>query len=362
MFGIIATTRSSPVPRRCPDLDPVHLFPRRETTGGGDREKPTAASRRGQRTAAGPAPDLRVFEPESRPAEDIDRGRARRLLAADLTYIPHPSFDDPGARDAILAPSPEPDAFPFPGRITPAMYRDSFLAGFRGAPILSRGQEAHLFRQMNYLKCLAARLRDRIDPRCPAAADLDELERLHAAARKLKNQIVEANLRLVVSVASKRVRPGYDLSERVSDGNFALLMAVDRFDFSRGHRFSTYATWAILNELARFDRRQRRRCNRLYALYEDSLAAPETGSDAHEREEDQGRRREAVGRLLGRLDGRERRILARRYGIGGGPEQTLVQIGRDLGISKERVRQILARAQDKLRKFARLASLEPSEL
>ena len=49
--------------------------------------------------------------------------------------------------------------------ITPAVYRDSFLGGLRGAPILSREQEAHLFRQMNYLKCLAARLRDRIDPR-----------------------------------------------------------------------------------------------------------------------------------------------------------------------------------------------------
>jgi DNA-directed RNA polymerase sigma subunit (sigma70/sigma32) len=53
--------------------------------------------------------------------------------------------------------------------------------------------------------------------------------------------------------------------------------------------------------------------------------------------------------LLGRLDKRERRILASRYGIGGGPEQTLIQIGRDLGISKERVRQLVARAQAKLR-------------
>ena len=304
-------------------------------------------------------PGLRIFEPKSRRSRKADIGRARRLLAADLTYIAHPSFDDPSARDAILAPSP--------GIETPGLDRTPATHGSdtdssRGTRLPSREQEAHLFRKMNYLKYLARRIRDRIDPDSPVPGDLDEIERLQAEALKLKNQIVETNLRLVVSVAKKHVRPGYDLPERISDGTFALMQAVDRFDFARGNRFSTYATWAIYNAFTRHDRKESRRKHRPLALYLDSLASPDSASDEQEQEEAQNRRTAAVGRWLDRLDKRERRILASRYGIGGGPEQTLHQIGRDLGISKERVRQIENRAQAKLRGFARLEAFEPFEI
>jgi RNA polymerase primary sigma factor len=351
MFGTILTSCDLP-PRRRLDFDRIYRFPSGEAIRPEDPEPPAAA-------AASPA--LRIVPSESRRTSQDHLGRARRLLAAELTYVPHPSFDDPSAHDAILAPPPEPVEVSAPGRINPA-YRDSYLAGYRGAPILSREQEAHLFRQMNYLKCLAARLRDRIDPQRPAAADLDEPERLHAESLKLKHQLVEANLRLVIAIVKDRARPGYDLSERVSDGNFALLLAVDRFDCARGTRFSTYASWAILNELALYDRRRKRQRHWPVALYEDALAAPDPGSAAHEVEEVQDRRREAVGRWLDRLDQRERRILASRHGFGGGPGQSLQQIGRDLGISKERVRQLVARAHDKLRKFARLEAFELAEI
>jgi RNA polymerase primary sigma factor len=215
---------------------------------------------------------------------------------------------------------------------------------------------------MNYLKCLASRIRDRIDPDSPVPVDLDEIERLQIEALKLKNLIVVTHLRLVVSVAKKFDRAGYDLPERISDGTFGLMQAVDRFDFARGNRFSTYATWAIINELKAYDRREGRHRNRPFALYEDSLAMPDPGSDEREREEAQDQRRAAVKRLLDRLNQRERRILASRYGLDGGPEQTLIQIGRDLGITKERVRQIVIRTHAKLRGFARLEAFEPSEI
>jgi RNA polymerase primary sigma factor len=317
MFGIILTHRSSPVPNRRPDLDRVNLSPRWETTNSHDLEEPAAGSSRGRQTEAAPTPGLKIFEPKPRKSRKADIERARRLLAAKLTYIAHPSFDDPTARDAILAPSPtagdpEPDSAPdvrFP----------------------SREREAHLFRKMNYLKCLAGRIREGIVPDSPDRADLDEVERLQFEALKLKNQIVESHLRLVVSIA-------------------------------RGHRFSTYATWAILNELTRHYRKECRRRSRSIALFPDSLASSDTESERFEEEQAQDHRRAAVERLLRRLDGRERRIVVNRHGIGGVPEQTLNQIGLDLGISKERVRQIEERAHAKLRGFARLESIEPSNL
>ena len=71
------------------------------------------------------------------------------------------------------------------------------------APILSREKEAQLFREMNYLKYLACRIRDRIDPDSPAPDGLDEFEQFRAEAVELKNRIVETHLRLVVAVAKK---------------------------------------------------------------------------------------------------------------------------------------------------------------
>ena len=74
----------------------------------------------------------------------------------------------------------------------------------------------------------------------------------HLARRtEVKNQIVRANLRLVVSVARKHLRPGLSLMELISDGNITLMRAVEGFDVHRGHRFSTYATLALMKGFAR---------------------------------------------------------------------------------------------------------------
>jgi RNA polymerase primary sigma factor len=296
---------------------------------------------------------------EGRAARSGPIGRARRILGTSLTYVDHPSFRDPTARDAILTPLTDPGDDPSSWPLPSAERHPPSPAGRSRTRVLSREQEAHLFRKMNYLKWRAHWLEQRLDPDRPDPGDLDEIERLQSQALAVKNRIVELNLGLVVSIARTRVRAGYDLSDCVSDGNLALILAVDGFDFARGNRFSTYATWAIRNELARQEKRAHRRRRQPFALYGQSLAAPEAVVDESEREEAQDRRRQAVLRWLARLDPRERRVLASRYGIGGAPAQSLSQIGQELGITKERVRQIVDRAQARIRKFARLESLEP---
>jgi RNA polymerase primary sigma factor len=359
MYGIITTSRSSPATRLRPGVDRIILYPRANGPSPEDLEMPAAGSPLDRQADGERSRGRRIFESKSRRSRKAHIERARRLLAADLTYIAHPSFDDPGAHDAILAPSPGVE---IPGQDRAPVSHGSDTDSSRGTRLPSREQEAHQFRKMNYLKYLACRICDRIDPDSPVPADLDDIERLQAEALQLKNQIVETHLRLVVSLAKKRVRAGYDMPERISDGTFALMHAVDRFDFARGNRFSTYATWAIYNEFTRYDRKESRRKNQSLALYLDSLASPDSVSNEQEHEEAQNRRTAVVGHWLDRLDKRERRILASRYGIDGGPEQTMLQIGRDLGISKERVRQLVNRAQAKLRGFARVESFEPSTL
>ena len=352
MFGISVTLRGSPATRRRPDIDRVNHLPRWETTSPLYLEEPASGSPRVRPAAEEPSPGLRIFEPESRTA------RARRILGIELTYIAHPSFDDPGACATILGPLPEPDG----GRATRRGNSPESLrprpAGLCEAPLLSHEQEAHLFRKMNYLKSCARQLRDRIDPVRARADELDEIERLLSDAVAVRNRIIEANQRLVVSIAKKNLRPRDDLSERVSDGNVALIQAVDRFDYARGNRFSTYAFWAIINGFRRRRREQNIRVRFVTGHTEVLQSTADTHADEHDQEEAQKQRQCQVERWLGRLDDRERKIIVSRYGIGGADEMTLRQIGKELGITKERVRQIETRAQQKLRGLARREELE----
>jgi RNA polymerase primary sigma factor len=321
------------------------------------------------RRTSGPSPgpalpvkiwDGRLDRPRAHPDHPADSTRARRILGTELRYIDHPSFDDPGAHDAILAPLPAPDVARAPRRTEASAKLPPYLASlYHEGPLLSREQEAHLFRKMNYLKSRASRLRDRIDPAPARTADLDEIERLQEEALEVRNQIVRANLRLVVSIARRNLGPRDDLFERVSDGNYVLIRAVELFDYSRGNKFSTYATWAIRNQFA-LAFRPRRHCQPQFVLGHDEASelAVDPRTDDLEQLGFQEQRQEAIARLLDRLDDRERRILVGHFGIGGARVQTLKQIGQELGISKERVRQIAARAGEKLRGLARTGDFD----
>jgi RNA polymerase sigma factor (sigma-70 family) len=283
----------------------------------------------------------------------INEMRARRILEQKLEYMPHPSFDDPSQHAEILGPMPEVAEGKAPRRSKAPKGLPPYLASLYEVPLLSREQEMHLFRKMNFLKSRAAALRDQLDPTRAKASDLDEIERFQEEALAVKNQIIRSNLRLVVSIAKRHVGPSNNFFELVSDGNMSLIRAVEKFDFSRGNKFSTYASWAIMKNFARTIPEENYRRDRFVTGHEEMFeAAADTRADEHEYESALKRMQEAVKGMLGKLDDRERRIIVSRYGLGGVAEQTLEQLGRELGITKERVRQIESRAQDKLRKFA----------
>ena len=308
-------------------------------------------------------PDETPLEPFGRSALGRSRAltevRARRLLEAKIGFVPHPSFDDPAARAEILRPTPGPADGKAPRRTKAPKGLPPYLADLDDVPLLSREQEVHLFRKMNYLKSLANQLRDQVEPCRARTADLDAIERLQEEALAVKNQIIRANLRLVVSIAKRHVGPSNNFFELVSDGNMSLIRAVEKFDFARGNKFSTYASWAIMKNFARTIPEENDRRDRFVTGHEEMFeAAADTRIDEHEYESAQKRNQEAVKGMLGRLDDRERRIIVSRYGINGASEQTLEQLGRELGITKERVRQIESRARDKLRGLAEAQKLD----
>jgi RNA polymerase primary sigma factor/RNA polymerase sigma factor len=216
---------------------------------------------------------------------------------------------------------------------------------------LTREQEQHVFRKYNYLKYRAAKLRAELDPAQPRSALMDEIESLYERAIETKNEIARANLRLVVSIAKRHVTPDQNFFELVSDGNVSLLRAIEKFDFARGNKFSTYASWAIMKNFARtipgeFKHRDR------YRTSQDELfaATPEYRGDPLFEEGAQQQREAQVEKILRRLDDREQKIIMGRFGLERGHEpQTLKEVGASLGVTKERIRQIEARALNKLR-------------
>jgi RNA polymerase primary sigma factor len=271
----------------------------------------------------------------------------------------HPSFDDPKAEAEILAPMPELPGGKAPRKVRAPEGLPPYLADLYDSGLLTREQESHLFRKMNFLKFKAARIRDGIDPEKARASDIDKVESLMAQALTVKNQIIKANLRLVVSIAKKHVHSGTDFFELISEGNMALIRAVEKFDFARGNKFSTYASWAIMNRFARAIPEENTRRDRFVTGHDAMFeGAADNRTDEQEIEFAAKRVREAVNGLLGKLDPRERRVLESRFGLGGAAEQTLEQLGRELGITKERVRQIESRAQEKLRRMADNEALE----
>ncbi|MFJ3507983.1 RNA polymerase sigma factor [Streptomyces luteogriseus] len=322
-------------------------------------------------------------EPEEPPAEAVEEAEPPEVV------VPTPTRTESG--------SPSSDLF------------RQYLREIGRIPLLTAAEEVELARRVE--AGLFAEEKLRLTPDLDSELALD-LDRLVVMGRMAKRRLIEANLRLVVSVAKRYVGRGLTMLDLVQEGNLGLIRAVEKFDYARGYKFSTYATWWIrqamsraladqartirvpvhvvelINRVVRVQRRMLQ--ERGYEPTPEEVAAhlelpPERVSEvlrlaqepvslhAPVGEEDDVALgdliedgdaaspvesaaflllREHLEAVLSTLGERERKVVQLRYGLADGRPRTLEEIGRIFGVTRERIRQIESKTLNKLRDHA----------
>ncbi|MEV0645333.1 sigma-70 family RNA polymerase sigma factor [Phytomonospora sp. NPDC050363] len=290
-----------------------------------------------------------------------------------------------------------------------------YLHEISKTPLLDAAGEVDLARAVEaglYAQRLLA------DDQIPDGATASELNRIVLDGQKAKEQFIKANLRLVVSIARRYVRSGMPMLDLIQEGNTGLVRAVEKFDYQRGFKFSTYATWWIRQAISRAIAQQERTVRLPVHLVEDvnrmrnmarqltrELGAdPEPDQIAHalgvtvERvnelirwsqdtvsldtpigddgdtnlgdlvaDSDEpspedvviaGLERERIDLMLNHLDDRSAGIVKARYGLEDGREHSLTEVANRFSLSRERIRQLEIQALARLRDLARDGGLE----
>lgn len=290
----------------------------------------------------------------------VNEMRARAIMELPLEYMDSAEFHRKAAEKKILdAAFPENEAAGRRAKAPAGLPR--YLASLYEVALLNREQEQYLFRKYNFLKFKASRVRAGIDVASARSSDMDAVEKLYAEAVAVKNRIVQSNLRLVVSIAKRHISGnGDDFFQLVSDGNVSLIRAAEKFDYTRGNKFSTYASWAIMKNYARTIPDEFRQRDRFRPTSEEMfLATADSRADSFLAESEQEQRVQQVSRILQSLDEREQQIIISRFGLNHSQEPlTLKEVGAEMGVTKERIRQIEARALSKLRQAAKDEKIE----
>ena len=286
-----------------------------------------------------------------------------------------------------------------------------YLAQIGKVPLLTAGQEVELAKRIEAGLFAEEKLAGGSGV-LPAGQRVD-LERVAEDGRRAKDHLLEANLRLVVSVARRYAGRGMLILDLIQEGNLGLIRGVEKFDYTRGYKFSTYATWWIRQAIARAMAEQSRTIRlpvhmaeavstlarvqrqllqdlgreptpdelaagldmtpeklievQKYAREPISLHAPlgedgdsELGDLIEDSEAIQPAEaasstllQEQLHAVLGTLPEREADVVSMRFGLTGGQPKTLDEIGKAYGVTRERIRQIESKAMSKLRNPSR---------
>jgi RNA polymerase primary sigma factor len=348
-----------------------------------------------------------AFERHEFPPQAIDE--VLKLLADEGVEVVEAPADDPEELRAAAADATRRTATGDLVRI--------YLREIGRVPLLTAQDEVELAKAIEAGLFADEKLQGGFSADAGSATLMGELALVAAEGLRAKQRLIEANLRLVVSIAKRYIGRGLVFLDLIQEGNLGLIRAVEKFDYTKGYKFSTYATWWIrqaitraiadqartiripvhmvetINKMARIQRQLHQDLGREASpdeiaaemgLHPDrvaeiqriaqepvSLQSPigEEDSDLGDFIEDADAvvpmeaaafimLQDQLDRVLDNLSVREQRIIQLRFGLTDGHPRTLEEVGREFGVTRERIRQIESKTLAKLRHPSRAQMLK----
>ncbi|TVQ63214.1 MAG: sigma-70 family RNA polymerase sigma factor [Phycisphaerales bacterium] len=322
--------------------------------------KPRDQMQRRRRVGVGPQTGSGGY---ARRLSDRDEALLKQILSKPQDYIDSPAFYEDDAATKIYDEAPDiqkPDTTWYHPVMDDISAQRGRTVKSAQQVILTGAEEKVLFHQFNYARHCIREIQKVIEAspsRQPTPDQAEELLRWHRLAERIREQIAETNLALVLAMAKRTRMSEVDFADLVSEGNMALLRAVDKFDAGRGYKFSTYACRAILKAFSRQGMKLSKYRQRFPTDFDPKLERSnylETKRADFEKDAADEVRRIVLDNRADLTDV-ERTVIEYRFNLReDGPIEdekpmTLEQVGQIIGVTKERVRQIQNKAMEKIR-------------
>jgi RNA polymerase primary sigma factor len=272
-----------------------------------------------------------------------------KRIPESIGHVPHESFELTSTERILFGAEaneidvPQWTHFPEIPEDSPTSRKDR--------KALSKDEEAHLFMRFNYARYRLGELTRKQVKRYSSRRS-EEMVKWYQRARETQASIVDANMALVMAMARRTRIPHVSFPELVSEGNMALLRAIEKFDISRGFKFSTYACRAILKGFNRMATKTGRYAQRFPMEFDPDLERSDYDVLKHQIQQDNAidDLKEILATNRAELTDVERTVVIQRFALKtDSKKQTLNEVGLQVGLTTERVRQIQKKALAKLR-------------
>lgn len=272
------------------------------------------------------------------------------IAPTDRQCIYHPSFSLPSADERYFGPIAR--TIKTPGwTFFPESMEETLPSPGRKIS-LSQADEAELFLRYNYARYRLGKLIEAQNRRF-SQTRLELMAMWFERIRRIRESIASSNMALVLSMAKRAKVPNVEFSEMISEGNMALLRAVDKFNVSRGFKFSTYACRAIIKSFNRLAGKTGRYRQHFPVEFDPDMEKSDFDIKKHQmqRDESLGSLHDILASNSARLSNLEMKIVNARFALGTEAHKgkTLAEVGKLVGLTNERVRQIQNLAMDKIR-------------